>query len=83
MTTKYRHLFDYDGFMTADGEIYKFACCDCGLVHYLCILDEDKDKHGVAFKRDNRATAQLRRNKFGNLQNPSKNDKYKLVKKET
>lgn len=59
-------------------EIFRSACCDCGLVHDMAVAAEDNGNIGLAFRRDNRATAQLRRHRFGNLQ---KKDalKYKMV----
>ncbi|KKL19779.1 hypothetical protein LCGC14_2462020 [marine sediment metagenome] len=46
---------------------YKLACCDCGLVHYMGITVLDNKDVSVGFKRDRRATGQLRRNNYGNL----------------
>lgn len=47
------------------GEIIKFSCCDCGLMHKFTMKILDNGNIGVMIRRDNRATAQLRRhNKF-------------------
>jgi len=40
------------------GQVFKLACCDCGLVHQVVI---EEGKVGIAAKRDNRATGQRRR----------------------
>jgi hypothetical protein len=39
---------------------YKFACCDCGLVHKLDFRVKDRRVQFRVF-RDNRATGQMRR----------------------
>ena len=77
--TKYPKLKDYEGFEVALGDVFRFACCDCGLVHDMVLADEDNGKHGIAFKRHNRATAQLRRHHFGYLQQ-SGFLKFRMVK---
>ena len=66
--SKYRKIFDYEGFkIDPDKETVCFACCDCGLVHSMGVAFEEGGKIGVAFKRENRATAQLRRHHYGSL----------------
>ncbi len=66
---KYQKFYDYEGVLLDPGEdIFRFACCDCGLVHSMAVVPEDDGKIGVAFKRESRATAQLRRHEYGNLQ---------------
>jgi len=64
--TKYTQRQDNEGFEVPNGEVYKLACCDCGLVHQIVIV-APKTKKGVligfAAKRDNRATAARRRKK--------------------
>lgn len=47
--------FDLD-----DGEIFKLACCDCGLVHDMCVRIVD-GRVGLAMRRNARATAAKRR----------------------
>ena len=42
--------------------VFKIACCDCGLAH-LWELMRRKRVYGFKVTRDNRATAQLRRNR--------------------
>ena len=77
--SKYRKLEDYEGVEVKKGYIFRFACCDCGLVHDMAIADEKNKKHGLAFKRNKRATAQLRRLKYGYLQQEG-SPKYRMIK---
>ena len=78
--SKYPKLDDYEGVEIKKGCIFRFACCDCGLVHDMAIADEGKGKHGIAFKRNKRATAQLRRLDFGYLQQDG-SLRYKMTKR--
>ncbi len=70
---KYDKLDDGMGF-TFDPEkvTLKMACCDCGLVHYMGITVLGDGDVSVGFKRDRRATGQLRRNNYGNLSQDGK-----------
>lgn len=64
MKTTYTQRQDGEGFTIPNGEVYKLACCDCGLVHQIVILAPKVKKGtpiGFAAKRDNRATAARRR----------------------
>lgn len=65
--TKYKQRKDGEGFEVPLNEIYRVACCDCGLVHDIVWVYED-GKLGMAAKRNNRATAQRRRNKGHNAE---------------
>ena len=56
---KYKQRQDGEGFEVPLGEVYRIACCDCGLVHDFVFIVED-GKLGVAAKRNNRATAARR-----------------------
>ena len=69
----YGKLDDGMGFTFNSEEVtLKMACCDCGLVHYMGItILKDKNVF-VGFKRDRRATGQLRRNNYGNLSQDGK-----------
>jgi len=58
----YKLREDGEGFEVPLGEVYKLACCDCGLVHRVAFAVED-GKLGMAVERDNRATGQRRRYK--------------------
>ena len=66
--TKYEKFNDCEGPILEDGEIFRFACCDCGLVHSMAVAREEDGRIGLAFKRENRHTAQLRRHNYGYLQ---------------
>lgn len=58
---RYKQRFDGEGFTVPVGEVYRLACCDCGLVHDMVFISEDMKPIGVATRRNNRATAQRRR----------------------
>jgi len=60
--TRYIQRTDGEGFVVPLGELYRLACCDCGLVHDVIWLYDEKTKElGMAVQRNNRATAQRRR----------------------
>jgi len=47
----------------ADGDgvqRYRTACCDCGLVHELMFFVDVDGEVAISFRRDNRATGQIR-----------------------
>ena len=46
-------------------EGYRTSCCDCGLVHVMRFHVDDDGDVFVQFKRDNRATGQVRRYRKG------------------
>ena len=77
----YPKLKDYDelAFDPKD-TIIALACCDCGLVHEFKVRVTSKRKVGMAMRRNNRATGQLRRHDYGNLQRDA--EKYKMVRTE-
>jgi hypothetical protein len=56
----YPVMKDGEGVARRSGELFKFACCDCGLVHDVVIVARGKDI-GFAVRRNKRATAQKRR----------------------
>jgi hypothetical protein len=58
---RYKQRFDGEGFTVPVGEVYRLACCDCGLVHDMVFISEDMKPIGIATRRNNRATAQRRR----------------------
>ena len=60
MKARYKQLVDGEGFEVPLGEVYRIACCDCGLVHDVVWVFED-GRLGMAARRNNRATAQRRR----------------------
>ena len=79
--TRYNKLEDDMGYLVdTTEETLKLACCDCGLVHYVGITIKDGRNIMIGFKRDRRATAQLRRHRYGYLQQPIKADRYKVTR---
>lgn len=58
---RYKKRDDCEGFTVPSGQIYRIACCDCGLVHDFVFVSEDGKPIGIAAKRNNRATAAKRR----------------------
>ena len=66
---KRRKLEDYEEIILKyKEEVLSVACCDCGLVHKMGFHIYRGGVLGIAHLRDNRATAQLRRHKYGDLQ---------------
>ena len=57
---KYIQRWDDEPFEVKSGEMTRWACCDCGLVHDIAFVAQGK-KIGVAARRNNRATAARRR----------------------
>ena len=68
------------------GLVHSHAFMIKGSSHYKKAVKQNKidflnmNEIGISIKREPRATAQLRRYKYGDLQNNLKEDKYKLVK---
>ncbi len=60
MKARYRQRADGEGFVVPLNEVYRLACCDCGLVHDVVWVYK-KGELGMATRRNNRATAQKRR----------------------
>lgn len=56
---KYEQLIDGKGISLRSGQVLKFACCDCGLVHDMALVAR-KGWVGMAVKRNKRATARRR-----------------------
>jgi hypothetical protein len=56
---RYVQRKDGDGFEVPVGELYRLRCCDCGLVHDVAFAIEN-GKLGMAARRNNRATVQVR-----------------------
>lgn len=59
----YKPIIDGEGFEMQSGEVFRLACCDCGLVHNVVIVSQDEAPVGVAMERNRKATV-LRRNKI-------------------
>ena len=91
MMTKYTKMENYEvTYINTNKEVWRFACCDCGLVHTIGALVKG-NKHekraraklkkyevGLVYIREPRSTAQLRRHSYGYLQSPNKKDRYEL-----
>ena len=59
---KYVQRYDEEGFVVPLDELYRLACCDCGLVNDVVWSYDKKTKElGMAVRRNNRATAQRRK----------------------
>src|SRR3546814_5875262 len=56
----YQTLKDFEGIELESGKPFRFACCDCGLVHDVVIVSADENPVGFAVKRNNPATADRR-----------------------
>lgn len=68
--------------INTEKEILRLACCDCGLVHQMDI-EIDQNENGVVYivaPRNERATAQLRRYKYGFLHDKNNGTKWRLVR---
>ena len=79
--SRYPKLANYEPFtIDTDEEFLRFACCDCGMVHdwHLKIDKRYPDRVIAYYVSLPRATAQLRRHGYGNLQKPRKG--YRLIK---
>jgi hypothetical protein len=57
---KYTQRHDGEGFEVPSGELYRLACCDCGLVHDFIFMSHDGLPIGIATKRNKGSTAQRR-----------------------
>ena len=60
---RYKQRINGEGFEVPHNQAYRLACCDCGLVHDFIFISQDSLPILVAATRNNRATAQYRRNK--------------------
>jgi hypothetical protein len=60
--------------------LLRLACCDCGLVHDVGFDVGNDGMAKLVFKRNGRATAQIRKGLFAYLKTPVKGDKWKMVK---
>mgnify|MGYP003553887234 CR=1 FL=1 len=61
IVARYKQRTDGEGFTVPIGEVYRIACCDCGLVHDFVFDSGDGKPIGVAARRNNLATGQRRR----------------------
>lgn len=58
---QYETLNDCEGVELESGKPFRFACCDCGLVHDVVIVSEDNSPVGFAVKRNDEATTARRK----------------------
>ena len=58
---KYTQRLDGEYWFITREEIFRIACCDCGLVHDIIVVEEEDGKLTMAARRNNRATGQRRR----------------------
>lgn len=59
--SRYHVLTDCEGVKLESGIPFRFACCDCALVHDIVIVSTDEKPVGFAVKRNKRATSARRR----------------------
>ena len=58
--TKYVQRHDEEGFVVPLYELYRLACCDCGLVHDVVWSYDKKTKElGMAVRRNNKPTCKV------------------------
>ena len=60
MAIEYKIREDGEGFTIPNGELYRIACCDCGLVHDFVFVSNDGKEIGVAAKRNPEETEKRR-----------------------
>jgi len=64
--SKSRHIQrkDNEGWAVKSHEPFQITCCDCGLAHTFVLATKTPGEEiGIAAKRDNRVTGQIRRHK--------------------
>lgn len=61
MARNYKTLIDLEGIAVKSGHKFRFACCDCGLVHDMVFVSADGNDIGFAVKRNPRATTMRRK----------------------
>ncbi len=74
--TKYPKTNDGEGTKADFDTTLRFACCDCALVHDIQ-FHKVKGGFDVVYFRHKRATGQLRRHNYGELQK-NKNNGYRM-----
>ncbi len=48
----YEQLIDGEPITMESNEVFKFKCCDCGLVHDMVVATEEKQEIGFVIERD-------------------------------
>jgi hypothetical protein len=61
MRRSFHQLVDGVGVEMTPNEVFRFVCCDCGLVHDMVIATVSKKPFGLAVRRNKRATSARRR----------------------
>ncbi len=63
MKTKFIQRRDGEGFNVPNGEPFRLACCDCGLVHDVVVVSagDQQQELGMAARRNIRETLKRRR----------------------
>lgn len=59
----YEQVNDGDSFIVKPGVGVKIQCCDCGLTHFFDVIITQEKTVVFTIKRDDRATANIRRAK--------------------
>jgi hypothetical protein len=59
--SRYAQLVDGVGISMPTNTKFRFACCDCGLVHDMVVAVPGRKIFGFAVRRNARATAMRRR----------------------
>lgn len=83
--TKYPKMEDGTQFsLDMRNELWRFACCDCGLVHSMAFSVDERDRGRLIMTivREPRATAQLRRHAFGYLQQEDPDERYVMARRD-
>lgn len=52
----YEVMTDGVGIAMEPNKMFRFACCDCGLVHDMVIATQSKKEFGIAVRRNKSAT---------------------------
>ena len=77
---KYRKLEDGEAQrLNLDKEDWMISCCDCGCAHLIQFHHIEGNTWDFACFRQPRRTAQLRRHRYGNLQNTITGDRYYIA----
>ncbi len=77
MSSTYDQIEDNGSFMINSRTVLRMQCCDCCLVHDYTFINKKDGTLKVKVAADRRATAQLRRNGGGDLQ--QKKGKWRMI----
>ena len=59
--SRYKQIYDGQGFKMPANKLWRFACCDCGLVHDVVLVSHDGKSVGLAMRRNKKATKKRRK----------------------